>query len=699
MRHISVSPVRSGFRCFFIVVVVLVLSLQAVFAQPANKQQVKRQKAIWNINIAKKQMDRNLYREAEVRLAATISECGSYLTAETSGKLEKMLAAARSSQKGTEQVIEASDDRNLLFARKTTQPEVSESVKSDNIIRFDQNRVDVGQVALSGVADTPVSTSGTLFAVNEQSPTLSSEADKLADILARMERDQAQSKTDNAVGVSSAGANAPSILLGGPATTPVPSNSGSIASQYEALKMQVQALLEQSVAYYNAGDLAKARAGFEEVALSGIDATVNGVTAGGYLDLIEKTHGVRQKGLDAIALGVSQYQQGMYFEAKNTLEVAKAEYSLHLSSEDNRQLESLLAQAGAAVAEREKIAGNLVASSQLKSQGRMLEARGQLEMIKDSAFLSEQERGQIVSAIAELNGASSSVATDYAPVGNSLVRGTIAPPIALQPDMPQDAEESSYVRQVQAQRNRVKSYVAAVVTNSAGQAVEAFGENEFSKAISELTPAFSAIETHKMVLGVEQYQGYKGQLEAIKEQIESGQAKYEDDERIKTAQQNIILAQELKDEVHQQRQQAIANYFEGATAFQLEHKYEEALRQIERILLIEPSNRKALSKQIMLKDTIRWRRILDEEHATNKEEIRLLTTVLEKDRPYANEITFPGATDIDAPRNWKDLTAGRKKDEWGGRAPADYGEHGARMRVNTMSTSGGRREEAVSAHG
>ena len=968
MRHICMSPVRTGFRYILIVIIVFALSLQVVFAQTANKQQVKRQKAAWSMKIAKEQMDRNLYREAEANLSATITECGSYLTAEISGQLDEMLVKARSSQKISPQIVELPQPRDRLsegpqyepgkqtFASikngqfpaatdrrpaittikrgdkgsvsrdKPIEGSLNNSSKPYDAERFDQARVAFGQVprfdapdrpkakespqdnakmtnswqiapnekSLAGVSDAdklaeilarmesgqpapktsrskPVSQpkaeyapqpfEGSLAGLSdedklatilarmqggqaaakinrakpvpqpsaehapqpkaeyasrpkaeyaprsfEESPTEVSEADELAEILTRMQGGQTAGKTGRIESVPQPSAEyapqpkveyvsqpkaeyapqsfeelptevseadelaeilarmqsgqtaaktaqtepvpqpeyARSIIppipsqrpretaFSQPKTGAVNPRISSVAQQYEALKMQVQTLFEQSVRYYDAGELEKARDGFERVAYSGMDTTINNLSASGYLNLIEKSYGFRQKGLDAIAVAIEQYRQGEFFQAKNSLQAVKNGYSVHLTAEDNQRLESLFAQASEAVAERERIAGNLIASSRFRVEGKQFEARESLVMVKDSEFLSEQERQQIRSAISEFDDVLSRARTgftsvraaplraasvprdilnvfensielfnagkllqsregfmrvansgvnasnngfsaqDYlASIDQALVRETIAPPVALQPELPRDQQESSYVRQIQAQRNRVKGYVGAVVTSAASKAADAFSKSDFATAISELGPAFSAIKTHQMILGVEKHQRYKTQLESIKEQIEAGARKFDKEQRVETEKQSMMLADELKGEVRQQREQAIANYFDGATAFQLEQKYEEALGQIERILLVDPSNRKALSRRIQLKDTIRWRRILDEEKATNEEELRLLTSVEEKDRPYVNEITYPGAYDIESPRNWKDITERRKKDEWEGRNPAD----------------------------
>ncbi len=102
MRKNLVSPVRAGFSLTAIVlpVIVLILSIQVAFAQPLNKQQIKRQKATFNIQIAKEQMNRGLHREAEALLMSTISNCGQYVTSGTRQSLDNLLIAARSGVAG-----------------------------------------------------------------------------------------------------------------------------------------------------------------------------------------------------------------------------------------------------------------------------------------------------------------------------------------------------------------------------------------------------------------------------------------------------------------------------------------------------------------------------------------------------------------------------------------------------------------------
>lgn len=103
-----------------------------------------------------------------------------------------------------------------------------------------------------------------------------------------------------------------------------------------------------------------------------------------------------------VGVGQQQYDRGYYSEAEKTFEAAQ-KYSQYLDPVEQRKLTSLRDKAGRAVAERKRIADTRQAAERLSQKGELAAARTQLESIRDSEFLTPQERQEVTTLLGKAN--------------------------------------------------------------------------------------------------------------------------------------------------------------------------------------------------------------------------------------------------------------------------------------------------------
>ncbi|HQG49463.1 MAG TPA: hypothetical protein PK373_10275, partial [Sedimentisphaerales bacterium] len=99
-----------------------------------------------------------------------------------------------------------------------------------------------------------------------------------------------------------------------------------------------------------------------------------------------------------MGVGQQQYDRGYYSEAEKTFEAAQ-KYSQYLDPLEQRKLASLRDKAAKAVAERKRITDARQTAEQLNHKGEFAAARAQLESIRDSEFLTPQERQEITTLL------------------------------------------------------------------------------------------------------------------------------------------------------------------------------------------------------------------------------------------------------------------------------------------------------------
>jgi tetratricopeptide (TPR) repeat protein len=106
--------------------------------------------------------------------------------------------------------------------------------------------------------------------------------------------------------------------------------------------------------------------------------------------------------LEMIKVGTTQYERGFYDQAEKTLFMAQ-DYREYLTPEERDQLKQLLERARFAALERNRALENGQRAVELYRQGGLAEAKANLEGIKDSKFLTEQERAQNEQLLKRIN--------------------------------------------------------------------------------------------------------------------------------------------------------------------------------------------------------------------------------------------------------------------------------------------------------
>ncbi len=117
----------------------------------------------------------------------------------------------------------------------------------------------------------------------------------------------------------------------------------------------------------------------------------------------EKTAVSRETAQDWIQVGISQSKKGLYEQAEKSF-LAAREYQEYLTAEEHKQLEGHIANAHQAVLERQPVLEHIKKARELLVQGQPVKARAYYEKVRNSPYLSEQERKQIDQEIKNVDG-------------------------------------------------------------------------------------------------------------------------------------------------------------------------------------------------------------------------------------------------------------------------------------------------------
>jgi len=99
-----------------------------------------------------------------------------------------------------------------------------------------------------------------------------------------------------------------------------------------------------------------------------------------------------------MGIGQKQYDSGSYDQAQKTFQMAQV-YKDYLDPVEQRKLQSLQAKAGSAAVERKRVLEAKQAADESRRKGDAVAARARLESIKNSEFLTEQERLEVANAL------------------------------------------------------------------------------------------------------------------------------------------------------------------------------------------------------------------------------------------------------------------------------------------------------------
>jgi len=112
---------------------------------------------------------------------------------------------------------------------------------------------------------------------------------------------------------------------------------------------------------------------------------------------------VRQVAEKWIQVGVEQYQRGFYKAAEQSL-LRALDYQQYLNAAEQQKLNDLLEKTHIAVLERKRILAHIQTADELVKKGERIRARAHLEKVKDSEFLTGEERQLISDGLKKLQG-------------------------------------------------------------------------------------------------------------------------------------------------------------------------------------------------------------------------------------------------------------------------------------------------------
>ncbi|TFG47949.1 MAG: hypothetical protein E4H40_05520, partial [Candidatus Brocadiia bacterium] len=121
-----------------------------------------------------------------------------------------------------------------------------------------------------------------------------------------------------------------------------------------------------------------------------------------------------------IQIGSEQYDRGYYMASEQSF-LHALDYQKYLTSEEQQKLNTLLGKAHMASLERKALEDKTKAAHELVKQGELLKARETLLTIKDSQYLTEQERKQINDTLGKLNAQVSTKQGEIAQIYNQSV--------------------------------------------------------------------------------------------------------------------------------------------------------------------------------------------------------------------------------------------------------------------------------------
>ncbi len=441
-------------------------------------------------------------------------------------------------------------------------------------------------------------------------------------------------------------------------------------------KKRVQSLFDESVRLYRAGQIEAARAGFAEVAISGTDvasrarmaaemikdselltASERNQIAAGIQDLGKRPASYENQIRRLFDKNVRLYQAGRLEQARaGFVEVILSGVKVVAKGKSPQDYVRLIDEA---LAGRQQVPSvEPVAGPEDKTD---MGVEDELLGVEPAEVPTEphiplQEPEAEVPPEAE-------VAFEPQVWPEAVIRPE---PQQLEPVTAPEVEvavEPGYIGIIEQKRRRQISYTQAVVADAEAKAQGYLLANDFGRAKQALAAALSIINKNKLLLADELYKQYSERLRGMDEQITSYENKYLGDLRALKQSETEQLRRKMRATMEAQRAQAVKDYMARAYAFSGEQRYDEALGQLEQLLAVEPLNNRALIFKKTLEDTVRWREQLEIQKESEKEELALLIETGRQGIPFTDKYRLP--------RDWKELTAGRKEDVRVGLSPID----------------------------
>ena len=239
------------------------------------------------------------------------------------------------------------------------------------------------------------------------------------------------------------------------------------------------------------------------------------------------------------------------------------------------------------------------------------------------------------------------------------------PQVIREPEIEPVTDEGSYIEMVNRRRNIRRRYTRTVVSDANDKARSYISGGEFDKAKEEIEIAERTVNEYQLDLGDELFRQYSSQLKQLTE--ERNQRKGERSQRLeeKKRLEAIEAQRQFRSQMEADRKKRVEELMEHAMAYQKQQRYEEALGQLESLLVVEPLNDDALILKQTLEDMIGFRKQLEVQKEKSRERVDILRKTDEAAIPYAEEITYP--------KDWREIVASpfRKPEPPIGLDPAD----------------------------
>ena len=116
----------------------------------------------------------------------------------------------------------------------------------------------------------------------------------------------------------------------------------------------------------------------------------------------QKAKILREVAQDWMRVGAEQYKRGLYEQAKNSFITAKG-FEEYLTFEGQKQLEANLESTRQADAEKQAVLEQIKIANDLLEQGQTIKARAIYEKVRNSPYITEQQRRQIVREIQKVD--------------------------------------------------------------------------------------------------------------------------------------------------------------------------------------------------------------------------------------------------------------------------------------------------------
>jgi tetratricopeptide (TPR) repeat protein len=115
-----------------------------------------------------------------------------------------------------------------------------------------------------------------------------------------------------------------------------------------------------------------------------------------------KTNVLREEAQNWIKVGLTQFKRGLYEQAEKSFITAQ-ELGEHLSAQEHKELQDYLVKVRKATIEKQEALEHLKKAQELVKQGQPIEARAHYEKVRNSQYLTEQQRKEVAGELKKID--------------------------------------------------------------------------------------------------------------------------------------------------------------------------------------------------------------------------------------------------------------------------------------------------------